>query len=630
MSFCSQDESVRFPSISYSIPSSKGTRVIYSLMGCGASASRGARRDLVFLPDDDPDAGNRAKEIVETKTKNYNWQYAIPDIPPCLPEVPPTEICNATSDRKLHLFASVQALKISLPFRRALDFFQDVFRTERPFEDFDDIFDGEKLKKPSVAKRWQQDEEFARQRLVGCNPTLIRCLNTVKLDPLPPNEAEFVSCMTPAKQLLPFMPPKFPVTEADVKGVLPEGFTLAQLFAENRLFIVDYEPLQEIIPECPPERFTTAPIALFFADPRRNNRLMPVAIQLDQFPSRSLIFTPMDPHGIWLIAKIHVQVADANLHEVEAHLLATHIILEAVYVSMRRNLHTRHPLATWLQENFFYTLHINDGARKRLIAPEGAVPTLLSLGYTGVVALFRKTAKNWDFNRYDIPKNFARRGIMDKLLLPENYYRDDALRVWALVEHFVSDMVDIIYRTDASVKNDVEVRNWIQELMKPLGSSGCGFRGIPCDEGTSVMSTKAQLKLFLTMVIYTASAGHSAVNNGQYEYLAYVPNSPGTFAIAPPKTKDKDVSIADIARALPHGDKTQMQITFVYLLSTETDDPLGSYDGPMFRRPDFAAAVEAFQTKLIGLSDDIRKRNEKLECPYTFLDPRQVAQGIAI
>ena len=78
-----------------------------------------------------------------------------------------------------------------------------------------------------------------------------------------------------------------------------------------------------------------------------------------------------------------------------------------------------------------------------------------------------------------------------------------------------------------------------------------------------------------------------------------------------------------------------LQITLGSTLSTVTNDPIGSYEKDFLRsRPAAVAAVGKFKSDLAALSWKIKERNRQLPpgpCkPYTYLDPDQVAQGIAI
>ena len=58
--------------------------------------------------------------------------------------------------------------------------------------------------------------------------------------------------------------------------------------------------------------------------------------------------------------------------------------------------------------------------------------------------------------------------------------------------------------------------------------------------------------------------------------------------------------------------------------------PLGSFHEEWFEEEVPCKLMKKFKEDLKSLSDLIKKRNAKLELPYTFLDPENVDNSVAI
>ncbi|XP_052808109.1 polyunsaturated fatty acid 5-lipoxygenase-like [Mya arenaria] len=156
--------------------------------------------------------------------------------------------------------------------------------------------------KPHELDRWENDEKFGLQRLLGVNSSVIRRVKDMsQLD-------------------------NFNVDENEIRWLL-QGLTLKEAIDARKLFIVDHA----ILDKCPknPKITLCSPIALFF---REEDKIMPIAIQLFQGRSDdNPVFFPTDDKYTWILAKMWFNNADAQIHQAISHfgffkLLAPHLM----------------------------------------------------------------------------------------------------------------------------------------------------------------------------------------------------------------------------------------------------------------------------------------------------------------
>jgi hypothetical protein len=335
------------------------------------------------------------------------------------------------------------------------------------------------------------------------------------------------------------------------------------------------------------------------------------------------VFTPSDEFWLWQTAKTHFQCADAQFHEAVSHLLRTHLVMEVFAVAMHRSLSRAHPVHQLLVPHFRFTMAINHAARTSLIAPHGAIDRTFAAGAAGALALVSTVWEtDWSFEQYDLATDLARRGVDDPKLLPNFHYRDDALVLWSAIEEFVAAVVGNFYAGDRDVVEDDELQGWLRELAAPEGGQ---LRGLPA----RLDSSQALVKL-VTSIVFTASAGHAAANNGQYDMYGYIPNAPGAMYRPPPATRDA-LTEADLAAALPQGEAIDEQLLLARLLSEPTQAPLGTYDADFFAgRPEVEQLVKRFQRRLNAIGEEIDARNVKLAVPYTYLHPKSIYPSVEI
>jgi hypothetical protein len=532
----------------------------------------------------------------------YQFEYS-DWMPPHFKGIPKKELDCEEIGRVVEIFRTLDTNRAKMGFNIGVDALHDIFKPDTdPFQDYLDMlpgemtFNGYKRPVPKVAKTWRTDEEFARQRIIGFNPFVIK------------KYKEHVA--------------KFPISTELLhsRGALPAEHTLEALMQAGRLYWCDYPHLVGCPLKPGMEKFWTAPIALFWVND--SDDLMPLAIQLQQDPATAPIITNKD--NAWLAAKIFTQLADVGTHELYWHLTSCHLIPEFVYVSAKRQLAETHPICELLTEHFWFTLAVNYAARDVLVSNDGEVPTMFPIGNEGTHHLVRTTRGGFNWNLYNPHFNVDQRECGN---LPKYYFRDDAYELWDIVTRYIHNFVNSIYQTEEDLKGDYELSAWSKEVLE-VGK----FAGMPIQpDGT--FASKKDLEYFLSTLIFNVTAMHAATNNGQFDHMGFVPNTPATFMLEPPTSADQSYTDADLARAMPKTKIAILQVGLMATLSTPAQEgqKIGQYDPDFMKgRKVTLDCVGPFQQDLKALSQKIKARNANLAHPYVYLDPDQMANGVDI
>jgi arachidonate 15-lipoxygenase len=573
------------------------------------------------LPQDDPNPRARARKLARVRS-GYTYDfYRVPTLPMAA-KIPLAEQFSVAwgllvADRAINLARNfvlpsrAERERRALTWRRALEMLATgdparlidmaeatadaVGGPERPqsLEDYAALF--RTIEAPAVIETFQDDRVFARQRVAGANPLVIR--QVAGLDD------------------------RFPVTDAQFRSVLP-GDSLAAAGQEGRLYLADYRALataQEGHFRGVP-KFLSAPLALFALE-KTARALVPVAIQCEQQPgSDNPVFTPHDGHA-WLMAKTIVQIADANVHETESHLGRTHLWIEPFPIATERQLAANHPLRLLLRPHFEGTLAINEQAYSRLLAPAGFVDDLLGGTLQASIDLTAEAVRTYRFDEAMLPAGLRARGVDDPAAFPDYPYRDDALLNWNAIRGWVSAYLRTYYKSDADVAADFELASWYRELVSSEGGriSGWGKNGS--------LGGFEDLVDAATLIIFTGSVQHAAVNFPQFDLMTYMPNMPLAGFTSTPVSHGAGAQ--DFLDMLPPLSYARRQIVILYVLGTTHYTALGRYNAQDLCDPRVTAPMQAFQQDLDAVARTIDERN--LARPtYSFLKPSAIPQSINI
>ncbi|XP_077169836.1 polyunsaturated fatty acid lipoxygenase ALOX15B-like isoform X2 [Paroedura picta] len=579
-----QEETYCFPCYQWI----EGPQTLELREGTGKLASEDAESPLLLC--------HRAEER-KVRQDCYSWAEFAPGMPRCLAveSIEEMDTNIKFSFTKLSTFLLRSKLtKVEMKLKGLLGCQQ----SWKKMEDIRRVFWFNKTEVSEyVADHWMDDAFFGYQYLNGVNPAVIQKCTEI--------------------------PAHFPVTQEMVAPSLAEGTTLQEELQKGNVFLVDYELLQDVPTNTiqGQRQYMAVPLCLLYQTP--SGELRPIAIQLSQPPGPdSPIFLPSDPEGDWTLAKMWVRNADFQIHQNVFHLLRTHLLAEVFALATLRQLPMCHPVFKLLIPHLRYTLQINAFARVRLIMEGGMMDQATSAGHKGIAAIVGKGTQAMTYASLCLPDDIEARGVAS---VSNYYYRDDGLKIWACIESFVLDIVRFYYKDDGHVQRDPEIQAWVLEIFQEA------FKSRKSSGAPSSLETVAELTRFLTMVIFTCSAQHAAVNSGQYDFGAWIPNIPPSMRRPPPTVKGT-VTLEHILETLPPINVTCVALSSLWLLSNEAGDrrPLGYYPDEHFTEEEPKQFIKAFQGHLAEISEEIKERNRSLPLPYNYLNPPEIENSISI
>lgn len=466
-------------------------------------------------------------------------------------------------------------------------------------EEYDEYFKAFPI--PPISKQFQKDASFVARRVAGQNPVMLKSITDITKH--------------------------FPLSDKIFNSISGfENDNLALAGEENRLYIIDYKALDGITngKNDIGQKYSYAPKALFalLKDSKDiTTALKPIAIICGQTADdKNPIFTPDDKYA-WEIAKTIVEIADLNYHELVTHLGGTHLVIEPFVVTTHRQLAQRHPVKMLLLPHFEGTILINWGAQASLVDDGGSFDTLFS-GQMDTNRAVVASRLGESFNKAMLPNDLKQRGVEnEKLFYP---YRDDATKIWTATKQWVGDYLSTYYKSDADIVNDTELQLWAKELISAGKVQGFG------EDDKGKMSTFDYLKDVLTMLIFTASAQHAAVNFTQKDFSGYIPNMPAAGYTPAPTNKDKTEQ--DWFNLLPPVDMADSQVNLMQLLSGVNYTTLGEYGWSYFGDIKLIEPLSKFKSRLKKIEAEITDRNNSVgeERVYKYLLPSKIPQSINI
>ncbi|XP_062002399.1 probable linoleate 9S-lipoxygenase 5 [Rosa rugosa] len=518
-------------------------------------------------------------------------------------------------------------------------------RSTTPAETVKELFrtDGERLLKfpvPQVIKEdksaWRTDEEFAREMLAGLNPVSIR-----RLQEFPPASKLDRSVYGDQTSK---------ITKEHIADKL-DGLSIDEAINKNKLFILDHHdslmPYLERINSTDLVKGYASRTLLFLTN---DGTLKPIAIELSlPHPGgvgcTSEVYTPssqgVESH-IWQLAKAYVAINDSGYHQLVSHWLRTHAVIEPVIIATNRQLSVLHPIHKLLHPHFRDTMNVNAVARQILINSGGVLentvfPAKYSMEWSSVMY-----KDSWVFPEQALPKDLIKRGMAVedssashgvRLLIEDYPYAADGLEIWSAIKTWVEEYCSFYFKTDEMVQKDSELQSWWKELREE------GHGDKKDEPWWPKMQTVEELIESCTIIIWTASAYHAAINFGQYPYGGYPANRPSISRRFMPKegTPEYEQLKNNPEKAFLETVTPQLQtllgMASIEILSRHSADELylGQRDSQEWTTDTkILQASENFRNKLKALEERVTKMNkdDKLKnrtgpakMPYTLLYP---------
>ncbi|MEH2179780.1 lipoxygenase family protein [Nostoc sp.] len=541
-----------------------------------------------YLPQNEPNVNTRINLLDKNREEyNFNHNYLAPLS--VIDKVPHKE--NFSAEYTAKRLASMATLAPNMLAAKARNFLDPLDELEE-YEELLSL-----LPKPDVIKNYKTDSCFAEQRLSGANPLAIQ-----RIDVLPDN---------------------FAVTDVHFQKVAGAELTLEKALKEGKLYFLDYPLLSNIkggVYENV-KKYLPKPQALFYwqsNDSSNGGSLVPVAIQINHDSgAKSVIYTPDDPYLDWFLAKICVQIADGNHQELGTHFTYTHAVMAPFAIVTARQLAENHPIALLLKPHFRFMLFDNDLGRTQFLQPGGPVDEFMAGSLAESLGFVAKVYEEWSVEKFTFPRLIKSRGTDDPEILPHFPFRDDGILIWNAVEKFVTEYLQLYYKTSQDISDDYELQNWAKELV---AQDGGRVKGMP-----GKIATLEQLIEIISVVVFTCAALHSALNFSQYEYMAFVPNMP--YAAYHPIPETKGVDLETIMKILPPFKQAADQVMWTEILTSYHYDKLGFYDEE-FADPLAQEIVVQFQQNLHEIERQIDIRNQTRPIPYNYFKPSQIINSI--
>jgi arachidonate 5-lipoxygenase len=228
-----------------------------------------------------------------------------------------------------------------------------------------------------------------------------------------------------------------------------------------------------------------------------------------------------------------------------------------------RQLPSVHPVYKLLASHLQHAIATPSKGRDLLLGEDSVFAKVMAVG-DHLPECLKAFYESFRFSQLSLPQDLSTLVVDDADALPNYFYRDDAMRLWAVIYKFVGKILGAYYQSDGDITSDPELQAWIRDIHDN-GFPSCGNEK---DNGTpSCLVSISQLQDVLTAFIFTASCYHAIVNYSQLDYMAFGPNVPAHMR-EPAPTRKGEITMEHIMKTLPTKAKHCVQLLIASYLST--------------------------------------------------------------
>ena len=267
------------------------------------------------------------------------------------------------------------------------------------------------------------------------------------------------------------------------------------------------------------------------------------------------------------------------------------------------------------------------------------IELLVVLAIIGIIAAFAYPSYTDYLRRSKVteatpPRELANRGVLSADVLPYYPYRDDSLRVYDIVQRYVSRIVRYFYEDDACMAADEELQHFVTSLRTDLcmtlpGDDNSRDNNNNNQNGVQRVLSFDELTTLLTAIIYTCTAQHGAMNTLQFDFHAFTPNSPTCMRGSSPTNKNPIDEKEFVRNVLP---SKQVALEVMKFLRTLAGLPLHVLTDKLvfFKSAQAQAIYDTFRSEMEAFGNELRSKiNPARVQPYIALDPYCIPTSIA-